>query len=195
MEKIRAIIRIRPQWAKPTDVPAGPGQKTLPSHKGSKDDAQIEKAKNLPCMIKSSKNSVFCELKTKKFEFEHVFDYSDTSSSLFDASIKDTILQSIEGYNVCIFAYGQTSSGKTYTMKGNQQDPGIIPRSLAELYNAIERQHKVAGATDPEKGKFQTNVKISFIEIYNEMIRDLLNPERENLKLQTDKNKNLLIED
>ena len=161
---IRAIIRIRPTRLT--------------------QDATDESAK--PGLVKQNSKTVFVEPKSKKYGFEHVFDYSDTSSTLFDASIKDVVIKSLEGYNVCIFAYGQTSSGKTYTMKGTQTDPGVIPRSQSEIYNKIE---KLA------KGNTNTTIKISFIEIYNEMIRDLLNPSNENLKLQIDKDSNLKIED
>ena len=104
---IRAIIRIRPTRLT--------------------QDATDESAK--PGLVKQNSKTVFVEPKSKKYGFEHVFDYSDTSSTLFDASIKDVVIKSLEGYNVCIFAYGQTSSGKTYTMKGTQTDPGVIPRS------------------------------------------------------------------
>jgi centromeric protein E len=55
------------------------------------------------------------------------------TSDIFEISAKKLILSALEGFNVTIFAYGQTSSGKTFTMRGNENEPGIIPLSIAEL--------------------------------------------------------------
>ena len=52
---------------------------------------------------------------------------------------KEIVLSSMEGFNGTIFAYGQTSSGKTYTMKGSSKDPGIIPLAISEIFSYIER--------------------------------------------------------
>lgn len=102
-----------------------------------------------------------------------------------------------DGYNCCIFAYGQTSSGKTYTMMGTKRDPGIIPRLCKELFEKIEadedRQQRGlgpvvatplegAGGGKPPAGPQQqlsrrlVKVTVSYMEIYNEQVRDLLKP-------------------
>ena len=73
----------------------------------------------------------------------------------------------------CIFAYGQTSSGKTYTMKGEKNNPGIIPLSLQEIRKYKQQHPEVA-----------IQLKISYLEIYNEQVNDLLNPKNKNLQLQ-----------
>lgn len=71
----------------------------------------------------------------------------------------------LEGYNATIFAYGQTGSGKTYTMSGAEtwQLRGVIPRTLSYIYDEIEK-----------RTKYDFNVYISFMEIYNENAYDLL---------------------
>lgn len=74
------------------------------------------------------------------------------------------------GYNTCIFAYGQTGSGKSYTMMGsesNQQEKGLIPRLCEHLFDKIS-----SSANEDHLFK----IEVSYIEIYNEKVRDLLDP-------------------
>ncbi|MEM0150161.1 MAG: hypothetical protein QXW10_04665, partial [Candidatus Micrarchaeaceae archaeon] len=89
-----------------------------------------------------------------------------------------------DGYNACIFAYGQTSSGKTYTMMGTKRDPGVIPRLCKDLFERIEedeaRQKAGLSASPSADNKGQqpqrrlVKVTVSYMEIYNEQVRDLL---------------------
>mmetsp|Transcript_33632 Transcript_33632/g.30545 ORF Transcript_33632/g.30545 Transcript_33632/m.30545 type:complete len:81 (-) Transcript_33632:181-423(-) len=76
--------------------------------------------------------------------------------------------------NVCVFAYGQTSSGKTFTMKGNEENPGLIPQSMKRIFEKIESAN--------EDLKFE--VKCSYIEIYNESLIDLLDDQNKNLEIR-----------
>uniref|UniRef100_A0A3Q4GI46 Kinesin-like protein n=1 Tax=Neolamprologus brichardi TaxID=32507 RepID=A0A3Q4GI46_NEOBR len=71
------------------------------------------------------------------------------------------------GYNACIFAYGQTGSGKSYTMMGSSEQPGLIPRLCSSLFSRTE--------TEAREGESFT-VEVSYMEIYNEKVRDLLDP-------------------
>ena len=93
----------------------------------------------------------------------------------------------LEGFNGSIMAYGQTSSGKTHTMLGpsidDEENKGIIPRMVGGIFEKIE-----SAAEDIE-----FSVKVSFIEIYNEKIRDLLNPEKVNLKIGENKDKGVYV--
>jgi len=94
----------------------------------------------------------------------------------------------MEGFNGTVFAYGQTSSGKTHTMTGVIDDPnqrGLIPRMVKHIFEQI-------GSTTQE---VEFSVKVSMIEIYMEKIRDLLNPVKTNLKVHEDKNKGIYIAD
>jgi len=70
----------------------------------------------------------------------------------------------LQGFNVCIFAYGQTGAGKTFTMEGTSSNPGVNTRTLAELFRVA----------DERKAEFSTEISVSILEIYNEHIRDLL---------------------
>eukprot|EP01062_Namystynia_karyoxenos_P044083 TRINITY_DN32352_c1_g1_i1.p1 TRINITY_DN32352_c1_g1~~TRINITY_DN32352_c1_g1_i1.p1 ORF type:complete len:1045 (+),score=262.64 TRINITY_DN32352_c1_g1_i1:88-3222(+) len=79
------------------------------------------------------------------------------------------VAHAIKGYHSCIFAYGQTGSGKTYSMLGDPADPGIAPRLVEELFDELDAMRK-----DRRRlGGFQHHVEISFMEIYNERVRDL----------------------
>jgi len=96
----------------------------------------------------------------------------------------------LEGYNSTIFAYGQTGTGKTFTMEGftyNSNDilRGIIPRSIEEIFNYIESFSK-------NDTKFM--VRASYLQIYNEGISDLLKPEKSSLQIREDKKKGVFVE-
>lgn len=70
----------------------------------------------------------------------------------------------LDGYNVCIFAYGQTGTGKTFTMEGTQQNRGVNYRTLELLFKTTEER----------KETFTYSISVSALEVYNEQIRDLL---------------------
>jgi kinesin family protein 18/19 len=83
----------------------------------------------------------------------------------------------MQGYNASVFAYGATGAGKTYTMLGTEDNPGIMMNSIEELFKAIE----VYSAERDYK------LKVSYIEVYNELIKDLLNSDKsESLELRED---------
>ena len=75
-----------------------------------------------------------------------------------------------EGYNACIFAYGQTGSGKTYSMMGSSDNQGLIPRICEGLFSGM-----CSNSDDVEAGP-SYRTEVSFLEIYNERVRDLLHP-------------------
>ena len=108
-------------------------------------------------------------IKKDKFTFDRVFDPSVGQAAIFE-EVGQLITSALDGFQVCIFAYGQTGSGKSYTMQGPEMDAygenaGIIPRSLELIFNEI--------AELKTKG-WQYTVTVSFVEIYNEILRDLL---------------------
>lgn len=74
------------------------------------------------------------------------------------------VISVLDGYNVCIFAYGQTGTGKTFTMEGTEDNRGVNYRTLEELFNMAEER----------KETFRYNISVSVLEVYNEQIRDLL---------------------
>ncbi|OIR58820.1 MAG: kinesin-like protein [Amphiamblys sp. WSBS2006] len=111
--------------------------------------------------------------KSFAFTFDRIFGQSDTQEMVFE-EISQLVQSVLDGYPVCIFAYGQTGSGKTYTMEGPEgiyrdsaMNPqmGMIPRAVHQLFLAAE-QAAVRG--------WAFEIEASFLEIYNESIRDLL---------------------
>jgi hypothetical protein len=86
-----------------------------------------------------------------------------------------------QGYNSCIFAYGQTSSGKSYTMMGTKRDPGVIPRLCRELFDRIERELQ---QNEGEGSRKMVKVSLSYMEIYNDRVKDLLKTRPKDAKRQ-----------
>jgi len=132
--------------------------------------------------VDSARNQILCiDDKMKKNDLQYTFDYVfgpevRSNQIIFDA-IGGRIVQNVmEGYNGTIFAYGQTNSGKTYTMMGTDDNPGIIPIAIEEVFNYIKNS--------PER---EFLLRVSYLEIYNEVINDLLRPEGSNLVIREDK--------
>ncbi|XP_065388013.1 kinesin-like protein KIF19 isoform X8 [Macaca fascicularis] len=112
----------------------------------------------------------------KSYLFDVAFDFTATQEMVYQATTKSLIEGVISGYNATVFAYGPTGCGKTYTMLGTDQEPGIYVRTLSDLFRAIEET----------SNDMEYEVSMSYLEIYNEMIRDLLNPSLGYLELRED---------
>jgi kinesin family protein C2/C3 len=82
------------------------------------------------------------------------------------ADTAPVVVSVLDGYNVCIFAYGQTGTGKTFTMEGYQGNRGVNYRTLEELFNVASQR----------RGQVKYEISVSVMEVYNEQIRDLLAP-------------------
>ncbi|XP_015252985.1 PREDICTED: kinesin-like protein KIF19 [Cyprinodon variegatus] len=112
----------------------------------------------------------------KTYMFDVAFDFSASQEEVYRATTKGLIEGLISGYNATVFAYGPTGCGKTYTMLGTDKEPGIYVRTLNDLFRAIEET----------SDDMLYSVSMSYLEIYNEMIRDLLNPSSGFLDLRED---------
>ncbi|XP_045346740.1 kinesin-like protein KIF19 isoform X2 [Leopardus geoffroyi] len=112
----------------------------------------------------------------KSYLFDVAFDFTATQEMVYQATTKSLIEGVISGYNATVFAYGPTGCGKTYTMLGTDREPGIYVRTLNDLFRAIEET----------SNDMEYEVSMSYLEIYNEMIRDLLNPALGYLELRED---------
>ncbi|XP_032595275.1 kinesin-like protein KIN-7I isoform X2 [Drosophila grimshawi] len=104
--------------------------------------------------------------------FDYVFDQDSNNQMVFDCMAKHIVEACIKGFNGTIFAYGQTSSGKTYTMMGDERNPGVMVLAAKEIFNQI------ALYDDRE-----FLIRVGYIEIYNEKIYDLLNKKNQDLKI------------
>lgn len=98
------------------------------------------------------------------FQFDRVFAPSAGQEAVF-GEVSEFVQSALDGYNVCLFSYGQTGSGKTHTMQGSGSDRGLIPRSIEQI--GIHKKKL-------EQDGWEFVMDVSFLEIYNEAIRDLL---------------------
>lgn len=103
--------------------------------------------------------------KNLQFNFDRVFDENVNNLTVYQETTKDFVNSLLSGYNCTVFAYGSTGSGKTYTMLGSQNDPGIIFFTTMDLYKKLE-----------EEENRNMELSVSYFEIYNEIIYDLLDP-------------------
>ncbi|XP_011505399.1 PREDICTED: kinesin-like protein KIF13A [Ceratosolen solmsi marchali] len=146
------------------------------------------------CIVEMTKNQTLLyypaclekveRIKGKSFAFDHCF-YSvnpltenfASQDIVFEALGLDILDNAFQGYNACIFAYGQTGSGKSYTMMGNRENLGIIPRLCGHLFDMISKQ---------ESSELTYKVEVSYMEIYNEKVHDLLDPKpnKQSLKVR-----------
>lgn len=125
-----------------------------------------------------------------KFTFDHVFDLNTPQNTVYSIIAKPAIESILQGYNSTIFAYGQTGTGKTYTMEGftygnTDGKRGIIPRCIEDIFYYIEQ-------FSDKNSKFM--VRASYLQIYNDVISDLLKPEKTNLIIREDKKKGIYVE-
>ncbi|XP_047969610.1 kinesin-like protein KIN-5D [Salvia hispanica] len=154
----------------------------------SEDEARI----HTPVVISCNDNKrEVCAVQTiankqidRTFLFDKVFGPSSQQKDLFEQAVCPIVFEVLEGYNCTIFAYGQTGTGKTYTMEGGSRkkngeypsDAGVIPRAVRQIFDILEAQHA------------EYSMKVTFLELYNEEISDLLAPE-ETSKFPEDKSK------
>jgi hypothetical protein len=125
----------------------------------------------------------------REFTYDRVYGIESTQREVFDQCAFPLVESVLGGYNGTIFAYGQTGCGKTHTMvgkKGSDQQ-GIIPNSFEQIYGYID---------DPSNGSKKFLVRCSYLEIYNEEIRDLLGNDTEaKLELKENKDKGVFVKD
>uniref|UniRef100_A0A8C3S3X2 plus-end-directed kinesin ATPase n=1 Tax=Chelydra serpentina TaxID=8475 RepID=A0A8C3S3X2_CHESE len=151
-----------------------------------------ETSKDSKCIIQMQGNSTSIinpknpKEAPKSFSFDYSY-WSHTSpedpcfasqNRVYNDIGKEMLLHAFEGYNVCIFAYGQTGAGKSYTMMGKQEESqaGIIPQLCEELFEQIN---------DNSNEEISYSVEVSYMEIYCERVRDLLNPKNKgNLRVR-----------
>uniref|UniRef100_A0A8R1I7W8 Kinesin motor domain-containing protein n=1 Tax=Caenorhabditis japonica TaxID=281687 RepID=A0A8R1I7W8_CAEJA len=113
---------------------------------------------------------------TKDFTFDAIYDENSTQSDLYEETFRDLVDSVLNGYNATIFAYGQTGTGKTHTMEGKSDDPqqrGVIYKCIEHIFEHMAASHN----------QEEYLVRASYLEIYQEEIRDLLEAES-NKKLE-----------
>ncbi|KAK2567739.1 Kinesin-like protein KIF16B [Acropora cervicornis] len=128
------------------------------------------------CIHMEGKKTTISSPGVEDKDFSYDFSYWSADSKdrhfasqeqVFEDLGTDVIQSAFEGYNACIFAYGQTGAGKSYSMMGQDSAPGLIPRICQGLYSRMD-------SSGDDKTEFRTEV--SYLEIYNEKVGDLLRP-------------------
>ena len=124
----------------------------------------------------------------QEFTFDNIFPQDTSQETIFNIVAKPLITSALEGINGTLFCYGQTSSGKTFTMEGIHNDislMGIIPRMMNDIFTIIENANS----------DIEYSVKCQYYQIYNEKIQDLLDIRKKDLSIREDKNKGIWVED
>ncbi|XP_053721190.1 kinesin-like protein KIF13B isoform X2 [Synchiropus splendidus] len=159
-----------------------------------------EKELNTKCVVEMVKNQTILHpagtnlgkadsrSQSKVFAYDYCFWSMDESDKekfagqevVFQCLGESLLHNAFQGYNACIFAYGQTGSGKSYTMMGSVDQPGLIPRLCSALFDRTQKEQR-------EQENF--TVEVSYMEIYNEKVRDLLDPKggRQTLRVREHK--------
>eukprot|EP01039_Chlorochromonas_danica_P009989 gene9989-11047_t len=134
----------------------------------------------------------------KTFTFDHVYDGNSTQVQVYQDLGRPVVNQALEGFNGTIFAYGQTGSGKTFSMMGTDENKGIIPLLNDELWvrvgERIAASEKEKKVNSSDKVTTQFFVTVSFLEVYNEDIKDLLNPSDKKLKIHESPDLGIYVE-
>ncbi|XP_022106893.1 kinesin-like protein KIF13A isoform X4 [Acanthaster planci] len=171
MSKVKVAVRVRPVNRREIDL-------------GTKCCVDMDEQQTILLPISSKASD---RKSPKTFAFDHCFLSMDEKNPKFAGQEKvfkclglDILDNAFEGYNACIFAYGQTGSGKSYTMMGTEDNKGIIPRLCDTLFERI--------AQNEDDTSLSFKVEVSYMEIYNEKVRDLLDPRgKQNLRVREHK--------
>lgn len=179
-ENFAVVIRVRPPLKRELEA-----FKNVIRVQGEK---EIQISENFDA-VDSSNSHIFAQ---HTFTFDRVYASNATQKHVFDNTARGVVQSSLSGYNATILAYGQTGTGKTYTMEGfsnsahaRAEERGIIPRSIEQIFGHIGK------SVSPQ---LRFLVRCSYLQIYNEVISDLLKPERTNLSIREDKKKGVFVE-
>ncbi|XP_069834498.1 centromere-associated protein E isoform X2 [Dendropsophus ebraccatus] len=145
-----------------------------------------EQGEQVNLLWKAENNTISQVDGTRSFHFDRVFHSHETTSQVYQEVAVPIIHSALEGYNGTIFAYGQTSSGKTYTMMGTPVNLGIIPQAVDEIFRIIQ-----------EIPNREFLLRVSYMEIYNETVTDLLcdGKKKKPLEIREDINRNVYVAD
>ncbi|XP_074654026.1 carboxy-terminal kinesin 2-like isoform X1 [Tubulanus polymorphus] len=162
---IRVFCRVRPLIGEELKITDG-----VISHMNFPDQEDNKVLEMERLDAKDLNETTMSSKKKHEFTFDRVFNPESKQEDAF-LEISQLVQSALDGYNVCIFAYGQTGSGKTYTMEGgpdalhNADSRGMIPRAVEQVFDA---------SIAMKENGWQFTFEVSFLEIYNETIRDLL---------------------
>ncbi|XP_077134262.1 centromere-associated protein E isoform X6 [Ranitomeya variabilis] len=145
-----------------------------------------EQGEQVNLVWKAENNTITQVDGSRSFNFDRVFHSHETTAQVYQEVAVPIIRSALHGYNGTIFAYGQTSSGKTYTMMGAPNNLGIIPQAVGEVFKIIQ-----------EIPNREFLLRVSYMEIYNESVTDLLcdNRKKKPLEVREDFNRTVYVAD
>lgn len=120
--------------------------------------------------------------RSKQYGFDFVFDKQASQGLVFANTTQFLVDGLLRGFNATIFAYGATGAGKTFTMMGSAKQPGVIPQTLDYLFELVARMPNDS-----------VDIRVSYVEVYNEVIRDLLTSEDLALEIREDPDRGIII--
>ncbi|KAI3384564.1 hypothetical protein SNEBB_003630 [Seison nebaliae] len=170
-DNVRVVVRCRPM-------------NKMESEKHYPEVVSVDENRNV-IMVQQNANG---ESNHKTFTFDNTFGPQSQQLSIYNLVARPIVVDTVNGYNGTIFAYGQTGTGKTFTMEGDRSKPelrGIIPNSFVHLFKEIEAAN--------ETEKFL--VRVSYFEIYNEEIRDLFTKNTKALEIKESPDKGVYVKD
>ncbi|KAF7458681.1 putative kinesin-8 [Cryptosporidium felis] len=174
MERVRVVLRVRPNVDGSDD----------------EDIVDIRNQRKVVISKPGKKNTYLLSQQTRYYEytFDHIFPPNSDQETVYNVSTCTFLRNAISnGINFTVFVYGATGTGKTYTIIGNEKNPGIIIRGIGEAFKQLYADKKFNMSSRPKEQCNENNsgdlhinprffVTVSYMEIYNETIRDLLNP-------------------
>ena len=191
-ESFKVYIRIRPYFQKIIPIPKNNLIKSIINQNSSKNNGaeknMIKVEKNFLIIedVKNAKNK-----NNKTFIFDNIFNETATNDLVFNEAIKLMIDKIFIGYNSTVLAYGVTGTGKTYTIFGdlanNFKDEGIIFKACDYLFEKIELNKNLNN-----NDNINYQIKVSYIEIYNEIVKDLINEKSPSLMIMEDPQKGVI---
>lgn len=128
------------------------------------------------------------QLETMQYQFDAFYGDKATQREIYTGSVYPILPHLLVGQNASVFAYGPTGAGKTHTMLGNPNQPGIIPRAVRDL---LQMTRGASGK--PEEETWSYAITMSYVEIYQEKVMDLLEPKNKDLPIREDKDHKILI--
>ncbi|CAI5743564.1 unnamed protein product [Peronospora destructor] len=135
----------------------------IPSRRISSDGEEKKRSGGSTASSKSSALRDSTSTLPSSYSFDYLYPPATPTQMVYDETVKDAIMAATEGYHSSVFLYGQTGTGKTYTMQGGRGDPGIIQLGVQDIFDHIARHPRM-----------EFLLRFSYLEIYNERIHDLL---------------------
>ncbi|XP_073504877.1 kinesin-like protein KIF22 isoform X2 [Phyllobates terribilis] len=164
--RVRVSVRLRPYMEK------------------QEDRACVRGLDSQSLVIVNSRNL----METMQYQFDAFYGEKATQREIYTGSVYPILPHLLVGQNASVFAYGPTGAGKTHTMLGDPQQPGIIPRAVRDL---LQMTRGTSGK--PEEENWSFSITMSYVEIYQEKVMDLLEPKNKDLPIREDKDHNILI--